>query len=1303
MIPAGAPEPGSPAPLGTLVANGGVNFALYAREAERVELCLFDAAVHEEALRLELPARTSGVWHGFLPGAKPGLLYGYRVHGPYAPEHGLRFNSNKLLIDPYARALSGAFAWHEAVFGYDTRDPAGDLSFDTRDSAPYVPKCRVVAPSTPRERPPRPRIPWRDTVVYELHVRGYTIRHPHVPEALRGKIAALAQPAVIEYLRRLGVTTVELLPTAAFLSEPALMRRGLSNYWGYNPIAFFAPHHAYLCTDDASEIATVVDRLHEAGIEVVLDVVFNHTAEGDEYGPTLSLRGIDNRAYYRLDAERPRLYRDFSGCGNTLDGTQPAAVALIHAALRYWAREIGVDGFRFDLATALGRDASGAFDPQAPLWRALLADADLAPLKLIVEPWDTATVERGRFAVPFVEWNDRYRDGVRRFWRGDAGAVAELATRFAGSSDVFGLRTPTAGINFVTAHDGFTLADLLAYRDKHNADNGEENADGTQDNFSRNGGVEGPTQDAVILIDRQRRARSLLATLLLSRGVPMLLAGDELAHTQGGNNNAYCQDNATSWLDWAALHDADRDRTTFLRQLTELRRHLAVLREECFWSGQRHELTDIRDIEWLDADGIEMREAAWHDASRRTLGILASEHIGGEVGARIFLALNAGDSTVAMRLPALPDDAWLCVLDSNVDEAPRTLHSPGAHVDVNAGSLCAFVPATTSVLGVPRDVSGRAERAGVHATYEDNAGLRRLAPATTLRRLLAHLHSREAETPASPVRASPRCWMHAELAGSSRRWLLSVQCYGLHSKQSWGIGDFADLGRIAEIAAAAGAAGVMLSPLHAPRLVAPDRASPYSPSSRLALNPLLISLPQLDAGERSAAYAAFLDGAATRAAIAQVRQSSYVDYPAVSQLKLAALRARYGDFRERHLANTPSATGENFRRFQREHGDVAIHAIFEVLDAHFAGAGISTWPEAYRNGNTRATQAFAREHAGEVDFYAYLQWIASEQWNRAVAQARAAGLSIGFVTDLALGADRDGAEAWQWPGLVVDDIELGAPPDAFAPHGQAWGMPPWHPQRLADAGCQPFAALLDAVMQGAGAIRIDHIMGLMRQFWVPRGAPAAHGAYVDFPFEALLERLAQASQKHHCLVIGEDLGNVPHALRERLAAADVLGYRIVCFERDADGACTAPQAYPHASVAAATTHDLPTLQGFEAALDIAERARGGASVTATYRLRRERAEAVAALHRALRDYGYGHTDSSFTDATHRFLAATNSALAIVQLEDVCGMTRQANLPGTADVAPNWRQRLPVALEDLAGDPRLRAVADIFTERRPQVR
>ena len=1275
-------EHGTPAPLGAHVADDGINFALHAPSAERVELCLFEPVSHAETRRMEFPARTGGVWHGFLSGAKAGLLYGYRVHGPYAPEQGLRFNPNKLLIDPYVRALAGTFAWHEAVFGYDTHDPAGDLSYDAQDSAPYVPKCRVVAPSAPRARPPRPCIPWRDTVVYEMHVRGYTIRHPDVPEPLRGKIAALAQPAVIDHLRRLGVTTIELLPIAAFVSERALVRCGLSNYWGYNPIAFLAPHRAYLCTDDAGEIAAAVDRLHESGIEVVLDVVFNHTAEGDEYGPTLSLRGIHNRAYYRLDEERPRRYRDFSGCGNTLDCTQPAAVALIHAALRHWALEIGVDGFRFDLAAALGRDANGAFDAQAPLWRTLRADTDLASLKLIVEPWDMASVERGRFGAPFVEWNDRYRDGVRRFWRSDAGAAADLATRFAGSSDVFGQRTPTAGINFITAHDGLTLADLVASDARNDAANGD---------------ADGPALDPEVLIERQRRARSLLATLLLSRGVPMLLAGDELSRTQQGNDNAYCQDNPTSWLDWTALRDAERDRADFVHQLNKLRRQLVVLREECFWTGQSHELTDIKDIAWLDEDGIEMRDADWHDASRRTLGILASEHFDREVGARIFLALNAGDATVAMRLPPLPDDDWLCVLDSDADEAPRTLHAGGMHVAVPTGCLCAFVPSTTPGLGVPRDLSSRAESTGAQASYEGAAGQRRLAPASTLVRLLAHLQPRERESQTSPARTLPQCWMHPDLAGSARRWLLSVQCNGLNSKQSWGIGDFADLGRVAEIAAAAGAAGVVLSPLHAPRLSTPDRASPYSPSSRQALNPLLISLPQLDEDERSPAYAEFLDRPATRAAIGHVREVSCVDYPAVARLKLAALRARYAEFRKRHLDGAVSAFGERFRRFQRDHASVMPYAIFEALDARFGGKP-SAWPEEFRNPSGTAVSAFAREQACEVEFHIYMQWIARAQWDRAVARARAAGLGIGFVTDLALGADVDGAEAWQWRDLIVHDMELGAPPDAFAPRGQAWGLPPWHPQRLADAGCRPFADLLDVVMQGAGAIRMDHIMGLMRQFWVPRGEAAVRGTYVEFPFDALLERLAQASQKHRCLIIGEDLGNVPRSLRERLAASNVLGYRVVYFERDADGEYIAPQAYPHASVATVTTHDLPTLKGFEPALDIAEREQRGASVTATYQLRRERAEAVVALHCALRDYGYVGSASDFADAAHRFLAATTSALAIVQIEDVVGMSRQANLPGTADAAPNWRQRLPVSLEDLAGDSRMNAVAEAFIKR-----
>ncbi|MBX6388179.1 MAG: glycogen debranching protein GlgX [Frankia sp.] len=550
-------RPGAPAPLGVWPDDEGANVAVVAPGADAVEFCLLDDAGGET--RFRLPERTGAVWHGHIPGARPGQRYGLRAHGPYDPARGLRYNPAKLLLDPYARQVVGTLAAHPAIFGYGAGDPYGTTP-DEQDSAPYVPIGVITpAPGARGGADPtanRPRTPWPDTVIYELHVRGFTRLHPALPPELRGTYAGLAHPAVIAHLRRLGVSAVELLPVHAHVSEPVLLDRGLTNYWGYNCVGFFAPHPGYAATDDpVAEFRAMVAALHDAGIEVLLDVVYNHTAEQDERGPTLSLRGLDNTVYYRLEPADPRRYRDVTGCGNTLNVTSPHVVRLVCDSLRYWVTEMGVDGFRFDLAAALGRNPDG-FDPAAPLLAAIGQDPVLATVKLIAEPWDVGWggYQVGAFPPPWAEWNDRFRNTVRETWAGRAHSAADLGYRITASSDLFDHsgRRPWASVNFVTAHDGFTLADLVSYENKHNEANREDNRDGEAHNRSANHGVEGPTDDPAVLESRRRARRALLATLLLSAGVPMLLAGDEFGRSQGGNNNAYCQDGPTSWLGWPA-------------------------------------------------------------------------------------------------------------------------------------------------------------------------------------------------------------------------------------------------------------------------------------------------------------------------------------------------------------------------------------------------------------------------------------------------------------------------------------------------------------------------------------------------------------------------------------------------------------------------------------------------------------------------------------------------------------------------------------------------------------------------------
>lgn len=681
-------------PLGANPEAKGVQFALFSRDGEAVELCLFDSANCRETQRYFLKEKSGDIWHDYLPGLKPGQLYGYRVHGPYRPEAGLRFNSHKLLIDPYARALAGSFTWHDSVFGFTPGDPKGDLSFDTRDSARYVPKCVVVDPSRPPPRSVRPATPWRDTVIYEMHAKGATRLHPDVPRALRGMPEALAAPAVIAHLKDLGVTAVELLPVQAHLSERGLVRRGLTNYWGYNPLAFFAPDGTQLAFAGMESLARVVDAYHEAGIEVILDVVFNHTAEGSEIGPTVSFRGIDNRAYYLLEPDAPRYYVNLSGCGNTIRTAHPAAARLITDCLRYWAEAANVDGFRFDLGSVLLRGPDGTFDGSDGLMGGIMADRLLSRLKLIAEPWDASVdgYRLGGFPDGWAEWNDRYRDAVRRFWSGAGGMAGELATRISGSSDIFAPagRRPSASINFITAHDGFTLNDLVSYCFPHDGEGLLERRDG---HFSVNCGCEGPSADPKVLALRLRGKRNRLATLLLSRGVPMLLGGDELSQTQNGNHNAYAQDNETAWLDWSARGDPSRDLGPFISHLIALRRSLAVLTEDRFLPAPGEAPAQARagyDIVWLTPEGREMSGEDWHFEAAHVLICLITSKLGHE---RLILVMNGFDAGITCVLPPLSGGGWRRTIDTAAEDGfvDGPLHAPGKAVAVAACALVLFI------------------------------------------------------------------------------------------------------------------------------------------------------------------------------------------------------------------------------------------------------------------------------------------------------------------------------------------------------------------------------------------------------------------------------------------------------------------------------------------------------------------------------------------------------------------------------------------------------------------------------------
>lgn len=656
--------PGRPTPLGATWEGAGTNFALFSAGAEAVTVCLFDGAGAET--RVPLLGRTGSVWHGYLPGVRPGQRYGFRVQGPFSPGRGLRYNPSKLLLDPYARAIDGVLTAEAvrsgAVFG-------GSAAPDLRDSARYVPRSIVVDATFPWGDDRSPRTPWDETVLYELHVRGFTERHPGVPANLRGTYAGLAHPAAIRHLRELGITAVELLPVQHFFSEPELLRKGLKNYWGYNTIGFFAPHAAYAAGgtggSQVAEFQAMVRDLHRAGIEVILDVVYNHTAEGDEAGPTLCFRGIDNVSYYRLlDSDASR-YRDFSGCGNTLDTRHPRVLQLVLDSLRFWVQDMHVDGFRFDLAPSLAR-ATDNFDARSAFLTVVAQDPVLSEVKLIAEPWDIGSggYQLGHFPPPWSEWNDRYRNAVRDFWRGASQGLSDLGTRLAGSSDFYQHdgRRATASVNFVTCHDGFTLADLVSYERKHNAGNLDDNCDGADDNRSWNGGVEGPTTDTALLALRRQQVRNILATLLLSSGVPMLLAGDELGQTQGGNNNAYCRDDEVSWLAWDRGPEAQA-LLAFTRRVLALRKSSPVLRQNNFFLGRAVGAgSAVKDLGWFTPAGLEVTPADWNFPTMRTLGVYLSgsdirtPDLRGEpvIDDSYLLLLHAGDVRCDFVLPGSP-------------------------------------------------------------------------------------------------------------------------------------------------------------------------------------------------------------------------------------------------------------------------------------------------------------------------------------------------------------------------------------------------------------------------------------------------------------------------------------------------------------------------------------------------------------------------------------------------------------------------------------------------------------------------
>jgi glycogen operon protein len=1419
--------PGRPEPLGVTLAWDGINVAVCSAHATAIELCLFEAdgeGPARETARILLTERTGDVFHAHVSGPGIGQLYGLRAHGPFDPARGHRFNPAKLLVDPYATRLDSPFKLHPAQFSHRLGELDADLTCDDVDSAPFVPKAIVEESHWPslaaREKPA-----WDRKVVYELHVKGFTQLHPAIPDAIRGTFAGLADPAAVGHLKSLGVTTVELMPAMAWIEERHLLPPlGLTNAWGYNPVALLAPDPR-LAPGGWPEVRKAVSALQDAGMEVILDVVLNHTGEGDQLGPTLSFRGLDNALYYRLRPGGERHYIDDAGCGNILALDRPPVLRLAMEALRTWVVRGGLDGFRFDLAATLGRRADG-FDAAAPLLSAIAQDPVLRDLTLIAEPWDIGPggYQAGQFPATWAEWNDRYRDDVRRFWRGDGFMLGALATRLAGSQDLFAAkRRPSRSLNYVIAHDGFTLADLVSYAGKHNEANGEHNRDGTDANASWNHGVEGPSTDPGVSEARLRDQRALLATLLVSRGTPMLAMGMEAGRSQDGNNNAYAQDNALNWMNWSGI---DEDLVAFTAAAVKLRREHPALRADRFLSGEPGE-AGLPDVEWLNGTGQPMSEEDWNDGGGTlVVSVLSARHEQDGETDRVSVVLHRGWDRRDLVLPwARPGYGWRLALDSANNGAggdglpenglPETgLLEGESRIEISARTVLAFVEenhrdaarasgAASALLDRLAQAAGIApdwwdETGGHHAvsdetrrallsamdipagsTAEVAGALERFADERSFRALPHTLTCLEGDVPRIPIperftgarldlvlrlesgeesslRLDPhqaarrpfeaadrrsgvalifelpplpvglhslrlesrpetacqlivaprRCWRPPALAEGRRAFGIGAHLYALRSFGDQGVGDFRTLRELGESAARMGAVTVGLNPLHALFAGDRDRASPYHPSDRRFLDPIYIDLSGMGAlsgsGDANPSEFGLSRLAGQIRAAERFEEARAIDYPAVWKLKSDVLEEAFAGFK---LAGQGSAAADAFSAFRRRGGEALERfAIFEALAEANPGPWFA-WPQRLRDPSSPAVRAEAP--AERVAYHAWLQWLADRQLAETDRASRAAGLSLGFYRDLAVGAAPDGAETWSSPGVFARGASIGAPPDLFSSEGQVWNLPPPNPLVQQEGAGAAFAELLSANMRHAGLLRIDHVMALTRLFWVPDGARGREGAYVAAPLDTLLARLTLESRRAEVAVVGEDLGTVPDGLRERLEEADVLSYRVLWFERDGVG-FKPPESWPAAAAACVSTHDLPTLSGWWIGADIAEKRALG--------LLNKEAEAAAAVHRRsekgvlvsellrrglleAQPDAESPMNDALANAIHAYVSASPSCLMLAQADDLAGEVEAVNLPGTDRERPNWRRRLASTVEQLMDSERGKSIAGALKDRR----
>lgn len=1340
-------------PLGATLRNNGVNIAVSSRSANQIDVCFYEKTGKKLIGKYPLPYKCGDVFYGFFENIEEGVLYGLRAYGDNEPNSGNRFNPHKLLIDPYALELNGQIELHEAMFDNEY------------DSADFVPKARIIKPRKVKSNINPINIDGSE-VIYELNVRGFTKNFLDIPQDIRGTFSGLAHDRTIAYLKDLGVGIVELMPSCAWIDERHLPKMGLKNYWGYNPIGFMAPDPR-LAPNGWSEIADCVKKLEKAGIKTILDVVFNHSGESDKYGPIVSMRGLDNSNYYRLHPQNNSDYINDAGTGNILDATNPLVINLVLDSLRAWRDYGGVHGFRFDLATTLGRSMEG-FKKNSALIDAINNDSELSKLILIAEPWDCGPdgYQLGSFPDNWPEWNDKYRDIMRRFWLGDGVSLGEFATRFCGSEDIFYERTPSKTLNYIVAHDGFTLSDLVSFNHKNNYANGEENRDGSDNNLSNNHGFEGQTNDPQILSKRLRSQRALLTTLILSRGIPMISMGAEHGKSQNGNNNAYAQDNEVGYINWDKI---DTDLLEFTRKLITIRAKHPALHDLAFLKGRPIDLQSISDVEWYTPSLAQMDADKWNAHEKSGLCIIFTND--SNLKDRVAILLNPTENALDFNLPKPRDNtAWSQILDTSINNGGESIEIKSVSISVASRSIIILNEVKT-MENLEKEaeetlITKLSEALGIESQWCDVNGKTTIVPLETKLKLINSMgfscatdcqtrdslkefcdkyHRRPIEfavcsnegdeakiklySAASPgkiinieaedkiikqieaidieeifqtdpddriskyyilkldnlpigryklwrdgfeeykcaLTIAPKTGYLPECLETERLSGLSSQIYALKRKGDQGIGDFSTLTILAENCQKNNLDIIGINPLHALFPAKKDLASPYYPSDRIALEPHYIDIgaiiPAIDASEF------------------QSRQC--VDYDKMWQYKSKLLEDYYA-------ANSGAIEkDEEFLSFKRDMPPaIRQFAVFQAISEKYLNKEWRDWPKDLATREPKALESFSKENQVRIGFHLFLQFLCDKQLK--IAANAGEKMKVGICRDLAIGTSPDGAEAWATQSKMAQNVSIGAPPDLLGPRGQIWGLPPLVPHLLKESAFKNIISLYRANMRHAGALRIDHAMGIMRQFWVPDGSLPADGAYVRFPFANILAELKLESHRAKCVIIGEDLGTVPEGFSETMNAVNALSYKVLQFEKN-DLAFKLPKDYPKACFACISTHDLPPIKGWWKGVDIDERRELGLytedEAQKCYSDRKiEKRELLNALIN-MELIGENSIETpeisqEIVAAIHEYIALSPSYLAIAQIEDLAGEIIPINLPGTDRERPNWRNCVSLSIDEI---------------------